>query len=142
MNENLKAVLFGMMTAVLYFVLLFVLHWFLPFDTANDMTASILLTVLVMVICLKFVIFLHHAPRDKHIGIRLLPETSTTRSVWWRADRYGLYLMFFNDNDLMAGMSFQYPECITRSEHIKPGFSMFSWGRELHWNEDGSRREY
>jgi hypothetical protein len=41
--------------------------------------------------------------------LTLLPETSYTRRVTFRKDTYGLYLLFWQGRNVLAGVTYQYP---------------------------------
>jgi hypothetical protein len=56
--------------------------------------------------------------------------TKTLRRVDFRIDRCGVYLNFYQEGFLVAGLSFQFPAWMTRSYYIKPGISAFSWDFE------------
>jgi hypothetical protein len=60
----------------------------------------------------------------------IFPATKTTRRVEFRADRYGLFLNFYQQNILVAGLSFQFPSWITGNRHHTPGFHGFSYDFE------------
>jgi len=59
--------------------------------------------------------------------VTIIPETSTTRQVTFRFEaKYGVYLLFWQQGEMVAGMSIQWPEFITGSRFFKPGISIFS----------------
>lgn len=58
--------------------------------------------------------------RDK----TLLPETRYTRRVTWRRDEYGMYLLFWQRDSMLAGITYQYHK---HSEWLVTGLSVFSW---------------
>lgn len=59
--------------------------------------------------------------------VTIIPETSTTRKVTFRIDSAGIYLLFWQQSEMVAGVSFQWP---FRNRFIKPGFGLFSWDYE------------
>lgn len=122
---------------IVYAAIVHSLHWFMPFKEANEWTARILWSLLTFLAMIKLYLWWrYHAIRDERIGIQLFPETKTTRSVWWRADRYGLYLMFFNGDRLRAGVAVQYPVVISGNRNFKPGFGLWSWGEDQPYDCD------
>ena len=53
----------------------------------------------------------------------IIPETKFTRAVTFRADKFGLYLLFWQDNYLAAGMVIQYP---SKNPHFNVGYFGYS----------------
>jgi hypothetical protein len=47
-----------------------------------------------------------------------------------RIDRFGVYLLFWNDGYMVAGFTIQYPEIITKNPFFLPGFSSFNMTHE------------
>lgn len=60
-------------------------------------------------------------------GFCFLRETSFSRAVSLRFNRAGVYLLVWQGEQLVAGLTFQYPEFITGNEHYLPGFTSFNW---------------
>lgn len=60
----------------------------------------------------------------------IIPQTRYTRAVTFRWDRFGIYLLFWEDDHMAAGCCFQYPEFITKNCHFTPGYSSFSYSPE------------
>lgn len=59
------------------------------------------------------------------------------RKLSFRADRYDLYFLCYQEDCLVAGISFQYPAWIQKringdfaAMHLVPGLSLFSWDAE------------
>lgn len=72
------------------------------------------------------------------MNIVLFRETRTTRQSTFRADQYGLYLLFWERGNLAAGVSYQWPSWVQRKingedtdRHLNPGLSVFSWGPDV-----------
>lgn len=70
-------------------------------------------------------------PKRDHI---IFKGSNTLRKITIRIDTYGIYLLFWEQEDMKAGITYQYPEWYQRIKngnlaaiHIKPGFSIFSW---------------
>lgn len=61
------------------------------------------------------------------LNLVLFRERRTLRQVEFRIDRYGIYLLFSQEGYLVAGVSYQYPEFLTKNQHLVPGLSVWSW---------------
>lgn len=57
----------------------------------------------------------------------LFRETRTTRRIDFRLDNYGIYFLAYQAGDMVAGVSYQFPEWFTKNEYLVPGLSGFSW---------------
>lgn len=66
----------------------------------------------------------------------IFPGTKSIRRVEFRADRCGVYLNFYQQGILVAGLSFQLPKWITKSDFIAPGFNLFSYDFEKEYERE------
>lgn len=55
----------------------------------------------------------------------IVPETRYTRRVTFRKDKVGVYLLFWKEGTLEAGVTWQ--KDFGPDSHYKPGLSLFSW---------------
>lgn len=71
--------------------------------------------------------------------VTIIPATSTTRKVTFRIDNAGVYFLFWQEEILAAGVSFQWPQFITKNPHLKPGFTVFSYDFEREYAREHAK---
>ena len=66
----------------------------------------------------------------------IFPGSNSIRRVDFRADRCGVYLNFYQQGILVAGLSFQFPRWVTKNDFISPGFHLFSYDFEKEYERE------